>query len=341
MMVGGIWGIAKNILGQRIPTNSKSRRGTTKLRHCGMRKTERHLLGEHLAVHPMLGAGILEEQEKIEEFPNGLTSYGAGQISQIVPGLVDVAFSDGDSDDDSDDGRRHAYENSFSHGGGALNGAHSTLLAGRSPHGYLAVSAVDYFPAWDSLPDKFLISDWGTLAAYFKAFVGAGVLFLPHAFKSGGLTASTLTFVVTTILSTLCMLKMVEAKTRIVEDFRAGITHGIEKTHEIISFGMLGACVWGAAGRFIVDFSIAVSQLCFATAYLIFISKNVHNIIWQWGNCADEYNFSPIVIIWLAVRASSFLISLSLYRSLLLQPALTQCQKCWGFKTAEYATKSD
>jgi hypothetical protein len=56
-----------------------------------------------------------------------------------------------------------------------------------------------------SMPQKYLVSDSRTYFAYFKAFVGGGVLFLPSAFKKGGLTTSVLTFVVTTVLSTLCM----------------------------------------------------------------------------------------------------------------------------------------
>ncbi len=204
-----------------------------------------------------------------------------------MPGLTDIPFTDSDSDDDGDERRRRA-----------MLRAHSP-----PPQSYLTVPAQEnvYFPDWDSLPEKFLISDAGTFLAYFKAFVGAGVLFLPHAFMSGGLTASVLTFIATTILSTLCMLKMVEAKQRVVEDFRAGITHGVHKIHETVGFGMLGDVVWGPVGRFVVDVSIAISQLCFATAYLIFISKNLHNIIWQWGDCADEYKIPSIYIIWMTV----------------------------------------
>jgi hypothetical protein len=36
-----------------------------------------------------------------------------------------------------------------------------------------------HFAEWESLPDKYLQSDNATYLTYFKAFVGAGVLFLP------------------------------------------------------------------------------------------------------------------------------------------------------------------
>ena len=48
-----------------------------------------------------------------------------------------------------------------------------------------------------------LLSNGQTYLAIFKTLVGAGVLFLPSAFRQGGLTASLLTFAVTTYLSTL------------------------------------------------------------------------------------------------------------------------------------------
>jgi amino acid permease len=94
---------------------------------------------------------------------------------------------------------------------------------------------------------------------------------------------------------------MVEAKIRVVEDFKAGITHGVAKIHETVGFGMLGAVVLGPWGRALVDISIAISQLCFATAYLIFCSKNLHNIIYQFGNCDAEYFVSAVSIIWMLV----------------------------------------
>lgn len=77
------------------------------------------------------------------------------------------------------------------------------------------------------MPEKYLVSDARTYFAYFKAFVGAGVLFLPSAFKKGGLTASILTFVVTTLLSTLCMYVIHQTKKyHFYFDFVVELFHG-------------------------------------------------------------------------------------------------------------------
>ncbi len=83
-----------------------------------------------------------------------MQSQGASVASQIVPGLTDIPFTDSDEDDDDDERRRRS-----------MLRAHSP-----PPQSYLTVPAQEnvYFPAWDSLPDKFLISDAGTFLAYFK-----------------------------------------------------------------------------------------------------------------------------------------------------------------------------
>jgi proton-coupled amino acid transporter len=96
------------------------------------------------------------------------------------------------------------------------------------------------------------------------------------------------------------MVKMVEAKRRIVDDFKAGDFHGVTKPRKIISFGMLGRIATGSRyGRWIVDISIATSQLCFGTSALIFTSKNLREVIHQLGNCTDKYDYSASTLIWI------------------------------------------
>ena len=56
-----------------------------------------------------------------------------------------------------------------------------------------SVNGVKQFPEWESLPEKHLVSDAASYLAYFKAFVGTGVLFLPSAFAAGGFVATAIT----------------------------------------------------------------------------------------------------------------------------------------------------
>ena len=122
-------------------------------------------------------------------------------------------------------------------------------------------------------------TDLQAYMAFFKCFVGAGVLFLAAGFKNGGLTASIITFILTTCLSTWCMLKMGECKNRIVEEFKNGKTYGLIDTHVVVTFGIVGKCAIGDMGKYIIDISIGLSQLCFCATYLVFVGKNLSNVI--------------------------------------------------------------
>ncbi len=156
------------------------------------------------------------------------------------------------------------------------------------------------FADWDSVPAEYRVGDTKTYTTYFQAFVGAGVLFLPSAFKSGGVALSLCTMALITFLSTICMIKMVECKRRLVADFKSGYFHGLADPRQVISYGTLGYVSLGSEwGRWTVDISIGVSQLLFSTAYLIFVSKNLHEIVFQLGNCESSADISSTAFIWM------------------------------------------
>ncbi len=117
------------------------------------------------------------------------------------------------------------------------------------------------------------------------------------------MAASIATFAVTTYLSTLCMIKMVECKQRVVEDFKAGNSHGLPShaMYDTVGFGTLGHAVMGSAGRRLVDASIACSQLLFSTSYLIFVSKTLAAVAAQLGNCSDAFTLPGTWIVWCLV----------------------------------------
>lgn len=78
-----------------------------------------------------------------------------------------------------------------------------------------------------------------------KAFVGTGVLFLPQAFKNGGLVFSTLMMLVLGFLSLHCMILLVDAS----------------RTMGGLSFGDLGGNLYGPRMKQLVLGSIAISQV--------------------------------------------------------------------------------
>ncbi|ODQ82697.1 hypothetical protein BABINDRAFT_29947 [Babjeviella inositovora NRRL Y-12698] len=102
--------------------------------------------------------------------------------------------------------------------------------------------------------------------AYFlllKAFVGTGVLFLPKGFYNGGILFSSVTLFAFGMLSYWCYLILVRSKT----------------ATSVSSFGDIGKKLYGTWFKFLILFSITVSQVGFCAAYIAFTSENFRAFI--------------------------------------------------------------
>jgi solute carrier family 36 (proton-coupled amino acid transporter) len=91
-----------------------------------------------------------------------------------------------------------------------------------------------------------------------KSFVGTGVLFLPKAFKNGGMLFSSLLLPVFALFSLYCFMLLVNARKVVVG-----------------SYGDIGGALYGTKMRFIILASIVVSQIGFVCAYTIFTAENL------------------------------------------------------------------
>ncbi|KAF4507598.1 hypothetical protein G6O67_004080 [Ophiocordyceps sinensis] len=103
--------------------------------------------------------------------------------------------------------------------------------------------------------------DAGTVKTFFtllKAFIGTGIMFLPKAFRNGGILFSSLTLIVVSLINCLCF--------RLLLDCRQKYGGG---------YGELGAAIVGPWFRSIILASIALSQLGFVCAGLIFTAENL------------------------------------------------------------------
>lgn len=96
-----------------------------------------------------------------------------------------------------------------------------------------------------------------------KSFVGTGVLFLPKAYYNGGILFSSLVLIFVSALSYWCFLLLI----------RARISVGVS------SFGDIGGVLYGEAMRKVILFSIVLSQIGFAAAYIVFTSENLQALI--------------------------------------------------------------
>ncbi|ODV92820.1 hypothetical protein CANCADRAFT_30857 [Tortispora caseinolytica NRRL Y-17796] len=96
-----------------------------------------------------------------------------------------------------------------------------------------------------------------------KSFVGTGVLFLPRAYLNGGLLFSSVTLLFVAVISYYCMILLVKA--------RAAVT--------VSSYGDIGGVLYGKYMRLMILFSIIISQIGFASAYIVFTSENLQAFI--------------------------------------------------------------
>lgn len=91
-----------------------------------------------------------------------------------------------------------------------------------------------------------------------KSFVGTGILFLPRAFRNGGMLFSAFLLVFVAMISMHNFILLTKTRT---------VVPG--------SFGDIGGALWGPRMRISILFSVVVSQLGFAAAYIVFVSSTI------------------------------------------------------------------
>ncbi|CAI5717327.1 unnamed protein product [Hyaloperonospora brassicae] len=108
-----------------------------------------------------------------------------------------------------------------------------------------------------------------TVFTILKSFIGSGILFLPKGFQNGGMLFSLGALSVSAILSTFCMLRLTDCSNFVQR----------ERGHINVSYGLVGEKAFGKMGRVAVNISLVLSQLGFCCSYLIFVEKNIGEVI--------------------------------------------------------------
>lgn len=98
-----------------------------------------------------------------------------------------------------------------------------------------------------------------TFFTLLKAFIGTGIMFLPKAFRNGGMVFSSMTLVAVSLITCVCFKLLLECRSR----YGGG-------------YGELGAAIVGPRFRSMILFSIALSQLGFVCSGLIFTAENLY-----------------------------------------------------------------
>lgn len=107
--------------------------------------------------------------------------------------------------------------------------------------------------------------DASTVKTFFtllKAFIGTGILFLPKAFRNGGILFSSLALVSVSLINCFCF--------RLLLDCRHKYGGG---------YGELGESIVGSRFRSLILASIAISQLGFVCSGLIFTAENLFSFL--------------------------------------------------------------
>ncbi|KAI7824785.1 transmembrane amino acid transporter protein-domain-containing protein [Gamsiella multidivaricata] len=119
-----------------------------------------------------------------------------------------------------------------------------------------------------------------------KAFVGTGVLFLPSAFKNGGILFSCLMLAAVALICCVAFLLLVKVRLVVRENFQD-----------------MGAVLFGKYMRLAVLISVAISQIGFVCAYLIFVSENLFAVVQTFTKCTFDgisekyYILIPLVVL--------------------------------------------
>ncbi|KAF4121766.1 solute carrier family 36 (proton-coupled amino acid transporter) [Geosmithia morbida] len=107
--------------------------------------------------------------------------------------------------------------------------------------------------------------DASTVKTFFtllKAFIGTGIMFLPKAFRNGGILFSSLTLIFVSLVNCLCFRLLLDCRQR----YGGG-------------YGELGASIVGPRFRSLILTSIAISQIGFVCAGLVFTAENLFAVL--------------------------------------------------------------
>lgn len=137
-------------------------------------------------------------------------------------------------------------------------------------------------------------SPTGAALLLLKSFVGTGVLFLPRAFLNGGMLFSNLVLLAIAGISYYCFVLLVKT--------RLAVEH---------SFGDMGYHLYGRWMRNLINFSLVISQIGFASAYIVFVSENLQAFILAVSNCRTHIDIKYLILMQMIV-----FLPLSLYRNI-------------------------
>ena len=124
----------------------------------------------------------------------------------------------------------------------------------------------------------------GAALLLLKSFVGTGVLFLPKAYLNGGMLFSNVVLLAVAGLSYYCFILLVNTRLKIEG-----------------SFGDMGGILYGKYMRALILCSVALSQVGFVSAYVVFTSENLQAFVLAVSNCRSWIDIKFMVLLQLVI----------------------------------------
>ena len=124
-----------------------------------------------------------------------------------------------------------------------------------------------------------------TFFTLLKAFIGTGIMFLPKAFKNGGMLFSSITMIMVSAITALCFELLLSTRKR----YGGG------------GYGDLGQIVVGPRFRALILVSITLSQIGFVCAGLIFTADNLASFLDAVSHAKEPLSTNALIGIQIAV----------------------------------------
>ena len=125
---------------------------------------------------------------------------------------------------------------------------------------------------------------FGAALLLLKSFVGTGVLFLPKAYLNGGMMFSNVVLLGVATLSYYCFILLVNTRLKVTG-----------------SFGDIGGILYGKWLRVLILSSVALSQIGFVSAYIVFTSENMQAFFLAISDCQWSIGIQIIIFVQLII----------------------------------------
>ena len=124
----------------------------------------------------------------------------------------------------------------------------------------------------------------GAALLLLKSFIGTGVLFLPKAYLNGGMMFSNLILLGVALLSYYCFILLVNTRIKVEG-----------------SFGDIGGILYGRWMRVLILTSVALSQIGFVSAYIVFTAESMQAFVLAVSKCRTWIDIKFMVLMQLVI----------------------------------------